>query len=64
MNVQTMHSGNAKPTSVFIPINDWVTMKEKYQNLSLWGSQSLTKIEILAGIKEVMEEMKLMKLGK
>lgn len=64
MSLQVIHGGNGKPTGVFIPINDWETMKNEYQNLQAWEEPEPTKAEILAGIKEAIEEVKLIKAGK
>ncbi len=64
MSLQIIHGGNGKPTGVFIPINDWESMKNEYQNLQAWEEPEPTKAEILAGIKEAVEEVKLIKAGK
>jgi hypothetical protein len=64
MSLQIIHGGNGKPTGVFIPMNDWEIMKEEYQNLEAWEEPESTKVEILAGIKEAIEEVKLIKAGK
>lgn len=64
MSLQIIHGGNGKPTGVFIPINDWETMKNEYQNLQAWEEPEPTKAEILAGIKEAVEEVKQIKAGK
>jgi hypothetical protein len=64
MSLQVLQGGNGKPAGVFIPINDWEIMKEQYQNLQAWEEPEPTKAEILAGIKEALEEVKLIKAGK
>ncbi|MFA9213340.1 MAG: hypothetical protein ACEQSR_05770 [Candidatus Methylacidiphilales bacterium] len=64
MSLQIIQGGNGKPAGVFIPINDWEIMKEEYQNLQAWEEPEPTKAEILAGIKEAVEEVKLIKAGK
>lgn len=64
MSLQIIQGGNGKPTGVFIPINDWEIMKKEYQNLEAWEAPAPTKAEILAGIKEAVEEVKLIKAGK
>lgn len=64
MSVQIIQGGNGKPTGVFIPINDWNTMKQEYQNLKAWEEPEPTKTEILDGIKQAIEEVKLIKAGK
>jgi hypothetical protein len=55
---------NGKPTGVFIPINDWEIMKKEHKNLEVWEEAEPTKAEILAGIKDAVEEVKLIKAGK
>ena len=64
MSLQIIQGGNGKPTGVFIPIKDWEIMKEQYQNLQAWEEPEPTKAEVLAGIKEALEEVKLIKAGK
>lgn len=64
MSLQIIQGGNGKPTGVFIPMNDWEMMKEEYENLQAWEEPEPTKAEILAGIKEAVEEVKLIKAGK
>jgi hypothetical protein len=64
MGLQIIKGGNGEPTGVFIPINDWEAMKNEYQNLQAWEEPEPTKSEILAGIKDALEEVKLIKDGK
>lgn len=64
MSLQIIQGGNGKPAGVFIPISDWEIMKEEYQNLKVWEEPTPTKEEILTGIKEAIEEVKLIKAGK
>jgi hypothetical protein len=64
MSLQIIKGENGKPTGVFIPINDWEIMKQEYQNLKSWEEPEPTKEEILTGIKEAIEEVKLIKAGK
>ncbi len=64
MSLQIIHGGNGKPAGVFIPMDDWEIMKEEYQNLQAWEEPEPTKAEVLAGIKEAIEEVKLIKEGK
>jgi PHD/YefM family antitoxin component YafN of YafNO toxin-antitoxin module len=64
MSLQIIQGGNGKPAGVFIPMNDWEMMKAEYQNLEAWEEREPTKAEILAGIKEAVEEVKLIRAGK
>jgi len=64
MSLQVIRGGNGKPSGVFIPINEWEMMKEKYQDLKDWEESETRKTEILTGIKEAVDEVKLIKSGK
>jgi hypothetical protein len=64
MSLQIIQGENGKPAGVFIPMNDWEVMKKEYKNLQAWEDPEPTKAEILAGIKEAVEEVKLIKVGK
>jgi hypothetical protein len=64
MSLQIIQGANGKPAGVFIPINDWENMKKEYQNLAAWEEPSPTKAEIIAGIKDAVNEVKLIKAGK
>ncbi len=64
MSLQIIKGGNGEPAGVFIPINDGEMMKEEYQNLQAWEEPEQTKEEIVAGLKEAIEEVKLIKDGK
>ena len=64
MSLQIIKGENGKPAGVFIPMSDWEIMKEEYQNLQAWEEPAPTKENILAGIKEAVEQVKLIKAGK
>ena len=64
MKTQYIYDHNGLPAGVFIPIKDWEMMKKEYQNLKVWEDPKPTKEEILAGIKEAVEEVKLIKARK
>jgi hypothetical protein len=64
MSLQVIRGGNGKPSGVFIPINEWEMMKDKYQDLKDWEESETRKTEILTGIKEAVDEVKLIKSGK
>lgn len=64
MSVQIIKGSNGKPTGVFVPINDWELMKEQHRDLQVWEEPEPTKEEILAGIKQSFEELKLIQAGK
>ncbi len=64
MSTQIIKDHKGKPTGVYIPISDWELMKQEYQNLQAWEEPEPTKAEILSGLKEAVEEVKLIKAGK
>ena len=64
MSLQFIQNEKGKPTGVFIPINEWKQMKAQYKNLETWEEPELTKEEILANIKQGVEEVKLVIAGK
>lgn len=64
MSLQFIQNEKGKPTGVFIPINEWKQMKAEYKNLETWEETELTKEQILANIKQGVEEVKLVIAGK
>ena len=64
MSLQFIQNEKGKPTGVFIPINEWKQMKAVYKNLETWEEPELTKEQILANIKQGVEEVKLVIAGK
>jgi hypothetical protein len=64
MGLQIIQGGNGKPMGVFIPINDWELLKKEYKNLQVWEDDAPSEAEVLAGIKDALEEVKLIKAGK
>jgi hypothetical protein len=64
MSLQFIQNEKGKPTGVFIPINEWKQMKAQYKNLETWEEAELTKEQILANIKQGVEEVKLVIAGK
>ena len=64
MSLQIIQGEKGKPAGVFIPMNDWEIMKKEYKNLQAWEEPEPTKAEILAGIIDAVEEVKLIKAGK
>ena len=64
MSLQFIQNEKGKPTGVFIPINEWKQMKAEYKNLENWKEPEQTKEQILANIKQGVEEVKLVIAGK
>lgn len=64
MKLQVLQDSKGKATGVFIPYKDWKTLKKKYSDLEALEDHKPTKEQILNGIKDAVEEMKLIKAGK
>lgn len=64
MNVQYLTDSRGQRTGVFIPIKDWEEMKKNYHLPEADDDHEPTKEEILQGIKEAVEEVKLHRQGK
>jgi hypothetical protein len=64
MSLQFIQNEKGKPIGVFIPINEWKQMKAEYKNLENWEEPEQTKEQILANIKQGVEEVKLVIAGK
>ncbi len=54
MSLQYIHDTNGKTTGVFIPIDDWQLLKEKYSELQVEEIQEQTELE--AWQKEIIDE--------
>lgn len=64
MKLQVIQDSKGKATGVFIPYSDWKTLKKRHKDLEDLESDEPTKEQILDGIREAVEEMKLIKAGK
>jgi len=62
MNIQYVTDSEGAPTGVFIPIADWETLRATYHLPEF--DEEPTKEEVLNGIKEALEEVKLHRQGK
>jgi len=64
MNLQYISDNRGKTTGIFIPIQEWESLKAKFKGLEeeVLGDQS--KEEILQGLQQSVEEMNLIKQGK
>ena len=65
MNVQDISDHKGKHTGVYIPINEWKKLTKRYD----WpvdedDEPALTKEQLIADVKEALEEVKLYKQGK
>jgi hypothetical protein len=64
MKLQIIQDSKGKAAGVFIPYNEWKLLKKRYKDLEALENDEPTKEEILGGIREAVEEMKLIKAGK
>ncbi|MFZ4413297.1 MAG: hypothetical protein ACOYOV_09475 [Bacteroidales bacterium] len=64
MSALIIQGDNGKPSGVYIPIKDWEVMKTQYKNLEAWEEAELTNKEILEGIKQAINELNHVKVGK
>ncbi len=64
MNLQYISDNRGKTTGVFIPIQEWEGLKEKFKGLEEEELGEQSKEEILSGLKQAVEEMNLVKQGK
>jgi hypothetical protein len=64
MNLQYISDNRGKTTGVFIPIQEWEGLKEKFKGLEEVELGVQSKEEILQGLQQAVEEMNLVKQGK
>lgn len=65
MNVQYISDRKGRHTGVYIPIKEWEKIKKRYDlPIEEEDEQPLTKQQLLADVKEALEEVKLYKQGK
>ena len=64
MKLQVIQDSKGKATGVFIPYSDWKALKKRHKDLEELENDEPTKEQILDGIREAVEEMKLIKAGK
>ena len=62
--MQVIQDSKGKATGVFIPYNEWKLLKKQCKDLEALENDEPTKEQILDGIREAMQEMKLIKAGK
>ncbi len=64
MNIQYISDNKGNTAGVFIPIQEWETLKSQFKGLEEIEIGEQTKEDILQGIKQAVEEMNLIKQGK
>jgi hypothetical protein len=64
MKLQVIQDSKGKATGVFIPYSEWKILKKQYKELEALENDEPNKEQVLQGIREAVEEMKLIKAGK
>jgi hypothetical protein len=64
MKLQVIQDSKGKAAGVFIPYKEWKLLKKRYKGLEALENDEPNKEHILQGIREAVEEMKLIKAGK
>ncbi len=64
MNLQYISDFNRKTTGVFIPIQEWESLKSKFQGLEDEDIGEQSKEEVLQGIRQAVDELNLVKNGR
>ena len=64
MNVQYISDHKGRHTGVYIPIKEWEKLTKRYDLPVDEDDEPLTKEQLLADVKEALEEVKLYKQGK
>jgi hypothetical protein len=64
MKLQVIQDSKGKATGVFIPYSEWKVLKKRYKELEALENDEPNKEQVLQGIREAVEEMKLIKAGK
>jgi len=59
MNLQYISDNRGKTTGVFIPIQEWEGLKSKFIGLEEEELGEQSKVEILQGLMQAVEEMNL-----
>ena len=63
MNLQIIHDSKGNPTGVFIPMPDWKKLKKQYSELEKLEYEAPTKEQLLAELKEAVQELKAVEQG-
>ena len=64
MSLQLIQDSKGKATGVFIPINEWKTLKKQYTDLAVLEYVEPTKEQLLEELKQAVIELKLIEQGK
>jgi len=63
MSLQYISDSKGQTTGVFIPIQEWEKLKERYRELEEWESESSSKDQVLKELKEAVSELKQIEKG-
>lgn len=64
MQLQIIQNEKGKPAGVFIPIKKWEELKKQYSELENLEWEEPTKEQLLAELKQAVQELKLVEDGK
>ena len=64
MNLQYISDSAGKTTGVFIPIEDWEKLKSQVFDIKEIDYEYPTKVDIMDGLKDALEEVRLHQQGK
>jgi hypothetical protein len=64
MNLQYISDSTGKTTGVFIPIEDWEKLQSQIFDIKEIEYEGPTKAEIMKGLKDALEEVRLHQQGK
>ncbi len=63
MSLQYIKDNQGNPTGVFIPIQEWEMLTEKFDGIE-GELEEMSNKEILQGVQEAVQEINLIKKGK
>jgi phytoene/squalene synthetase len=63
MNLQIIHDSKVNPTGVFIPMQDWKRLKKRYAELAEYEVEEPTKEQLVAELKEAIQELQAVERG-
>lgn len=64
MSLQYILDSSGKKTGVFIPIKEWERLKKLFKGLDKEGVVEPSKEDILEGLKDALQQVKLNREGK
>ncbi len=64
MKLQVIQDSKGKTTGVYIPINEWKSLKKQYKDLEVLEYEEPAKEQLLQELKEAVTELKLIEQGK